>query len=37
VAVSNSGNIVRSTGNGETWDNATSPTTIHLSDIIFSE
>ena len=37
VAVSNSGNIVRSTGNGESWDNATSPTTIHLSDIIFSE
>ena len=37
IAGSTSGNILRSTDNGSSWDNATSPTTIHLADIIFSE
>jgi len=31
----NSGNIVRSTGNGETCDNATSPTENQLTGVTF--
>jgi len=31
----NSGNIVRSTGNGETWDNADSPTSNQLRGVAF--
>ena len=40
VSVSNSGNIVRSTDNGSSWDNATSPTSNHLygvTGVTFSE
>ena len=35
VGVGKSGNIVRSTDNGTTWDNATSPTSKDLYDIGF--
>ena len=35
VAVGNSGNIVRSTDNGSSWDNATSPTTKNLLGVSF--
>ena len=35
VAVGNSGNIVRSTDNGTTWDNATSPTANDLNGITY--
>ena len=37
VSVGNSGNIVRSTDNGATWDNATSGTSEHLYGIGFYE
>jgi len=32
-----SGNIIRSTDNGTSWDNATSPTANHLSGVTFKE
>ena len=35
VAVGGSGNIVRSTDNGSSWDNATSPTGNHLREVTF--
>jgi photosystem II stability/assembly factor-like uncharacterized protein len=35
VAVGVSGNIVRSTNNGSTWDNVTSPTGNRLNGITF--
>jgi len=35
VAVGDSGNIVRSTDNGTTWDNATSPTASNLFGVNF--
>ena len=35
VAVGNSGTIVRSTDNGTTWDNVTSPTINHLYGVRF--
>ena len=35
VAVGHSGNIVRSTDNGSTWDNATSPTANNLLQVAF--
>ena len=35
VAVGSSGNIVRSTDNGSTWDNATSPTANRLNGVNF--
>ena len=35
MAVGNSGTIVRSTDNGSSWDNATSPTTNHLNAVTF--
>ena len=37
VAVGNSGNIVKSTNNGTTWDNVTSPTANTLRGVTFSE
>ena len=37
VAVGNSGNIVRSTDNGSSWDNATSPTGNAIYAVAFSE
>jgi len=37
VAVGLSGNIVRSTDNGSSWDNVTSPTGNHLWEVGFSE
>jgi len=37
VGVGWSGNIIRSTDNGSSWDNATSPTANHLIGVIFSE
>jgi len=36
VGVGNSGNIVRSTDNGSTWDNATSPTANLLWGVAFT-
>ena len=35
VALAESGNIVRSTDNGSSWDNATSPTANHLYGVTF--
>ena len=35
VGVGRSGNIVRSTDNGTTWDNATSPTGNDLTEVTF--
>jgi len=35
VAVDNSGNIVRSTDNGSSWDNTTSPTANNLKGVTF--
>ena len=35
VVVGDSGTIVRSTNNGETWDNVTSPTEQHLRGVVF--
>ena len=35
MAVGNSGNIVRSTDNGSSWDNATSPTANTLLGVYF--
>ena len=35
VAVGDTGNIVRSTDNGTSWDNATSPTANNLSGVTF--
>jgi len=35
VAVGNSGNIVRSTDNGSSFDNATSPTANDLNGITY--
>jgi len=35
VAVGYSGNIVRSTDNGSSWDNATSPTANTLYGVVF--
>jgi photosystem II stability/assembly factor-like uncharacterized protein len=35
VGVGNNGNILRSTDNGSTWNNVTSPTTNHLYGVTF--
>ena len=37
VAVGDSGNIVRSTNNGSSWENATSPTANHLYGVTFGD
>ena len=37
VAVGLSGNIIRSTDNGSSWDNVTSPTSNDLWEVGFSE
>ena len=37
VGVGISGNIVRSTDNGSTWDNVTSITANHINDVTFLE
>ena len=35
VGVGNSGNIIRSTDNGSSWDNATSPTANNFMGVTF--